>query len=323
MNRGRRGALLAVLLLAALSAGCVTGPGSTGTFEKTLNVSGPIRMEIQNGSGDIKVTPGQPGRVRVRGEYTIRVLFWETLEGRVEEIRNNPPIEQSGNLVRIGYQRHRLRNVTISYTIETPPETEIHAGTGSGEMHITGVRGPAELSTGSGEITAENIGAATTASAGSGDIVLRSIEGEVQAETGSGEIKLETIRGHIRLQTGSGELRVDRPGGRIRAETGSGDITIHGISNDLRAGTGSGGLRIEGNPAAGVYWDLHTGSGDVVLDLPESASFRFHARSNSGDIQSALPLTQKEESRRELRGMAGRGEARIEVQTGSGSIRIR
>ncbi len=43
----RKSAGLAFLLFATVaSAGCAMGPSASGTFDRTLSVSGPIRLEL-------------------------------------------------------------------------------------------------------------------------------------------------------------------------------------------------------------------------------------------------------------------------------------
>ena len=312
-----------VALVGALGAGCNKGPAGSGSFERTLTVTGAVRLELDNGSGDVRISTGPAGQVRIHGDFRLRPWPWENVRQRVEDLTRNPPIEQRGNLIRVGQDRYRLRHARVDYTISVPAETELRARTGSGGLEVRGVRGRAHLETGSGDITAETIGSDAEASTGSGAIHLSTIEGEVQASTGSGEIRLENIRGHIRLNTGSGDIEIRRPGGRVIARTGSGDIEASGVSGDLRISTGSGDLHLEGKPRAESYWDLDTGSGDVKIDVPEDASFRLHARTTSGDVETKIPLVIEEKTKHELRARTGKAEARIEVRTASGSIRVR
>ena len=66
----RKFAALAGLLVATLiiAAGCAMGPTATGNFDRTLTVSGPIRLEISNTSGDVSVTGSGDGKVHVHAE---------------------------------------------------------------------------------------------------------------------------------------------------------------------------------------------------------------------------------------------------------------
>ena len=76
------------------------------------------------------------------------------------------------------------------------------------------------------------------------------------------------MHGETRLHTGSGDQEISSPGDALEASTGSGDVTIKGASADLRLRTSSGDVTVDGNPGNSNYWDIHTSSGDVVLQVP-------------------------------------------------------
>ena len=308
--------------LALTLAGCRYEDGYEGSFERTLTVTGRVRLELKNASGDVDITSGEPGEVRIRGEYRIRGWSFGGQRRRVEDLKDHPPIEQHGNFIRVGEQRESLRNISIRYTVVVPAETEVRASTGSGDLRLTGVRGPVKLSTGSGDVTAEDLGADAALSTGSGDILLRNLQGRVETSTRSGDIHIQQAKGDVRASTGSGNVRVEDVGGRLTTETGSGDIEVDGIGADLRMTAGSGSLTVRGNPARSTFWELDTGSGDIELEVPPNASFRLYARARSREIDTGLPMVIEEESRRELRARIGQGEGRVEVRTSSGTIRI-
>lgn len=309
--------------LAILVSACTAMPAGTGDFERTLSVTGPVRLELQNGSGSVQINAGEAGQVRIHGEVRVHAWSLENAQRQVAEIVKNPPIEQQGNLIRIGSETERMRSATVSYTIVVPVETELQTTVGSGRLDVRGVHGPAKLATGSGAINAENIREDVQATAGSGGIRLANVEGEVRATTGSGSITLNQIGGEVRAQTGSGRITIEEPGGRVTAKTGSGGVTVNGAAADLRASTGSGHVTIEGNPAPNCYWELHAGSGGVEIGVPVSASFRLYARASSGRIETGIPMVIEERSKRELRARIGSGAARVEVHSGSGSVQIR
>lgn len=316
-------ALVAAAGLCLLAAGCALGPGETGSFERTLTVTGPLRLDFENGSGSVDIWAGEPGQVRIRGDVQVRGWSAQDARRQLEEILSKPPIEQHGNLVHVGLGKLRMRAVSISYRIVVPPETELQSATGSGSLEVRGIHGPARLTSGSGGVTAADIREDTKVTVGSGGVTLANIGGEVHAVTGSGGITLNKVHGDIRATTGSGGITISAPAGRVHAKTGSGGVTVSGVTADLRATTGSGSLIISGNPAPGSYWELRTSSGNVEIEVPPSAGFRLHAHSSSGSIESGIPIVVEEHTRRQLRARAGNGEARVEAQTASGSIRIR
>jgi DUF4097 and DUF4098 domain-containing protein YvlB len=313
-----------VLLLAGLLAGCKAQPSAEGTFDKSFTVNGPVRIELTNGSGDSHVSTGATGEVRVHGEIQAHGWSEKSSQERAHELEASPPVSQEGNLIRIGGSGSRSSGASIDYTIVVPADAEIHAATGSGDVEVDGIKGPANFTSGSGAITAANITADVQALTGSGEIHLSQVRGQVQATSGSGDITLDSVHNQVRLHSGSGDMEINNPADAVEASTGSGDITIKGASADIRLRTASGDVTIEGNPAGSNYWDVHTSSGDVVLQVSPSASFRLMARSNSGDIDATIPIVMEGTTEKhELRARLGDGKARVEVQTSSGSVSLK
>lgn len=316
-------ALCAILCLAVIATGCSIGPGDSGSFDRTLTVTGPAQLELHSGSGRVEIRAGQAGQVRIHADFTIWSSMFEETHNQAQDFAAHPPVDQQGNVIRVGYQDQSFRQVKVEYTIYVPQDTEVRAQIGSGNMDVSDVQGPAVLRTGSGSITARHIHNDTEAESGSGSISLADISSRATATTGSGTIELSRIGGDIRTSTGSGRIDLEETRGRINVKTGSGGIQVTGASDDVRATTGSGSIRIQGNPAASSYWQIHTGSGSITLDVPSDASFRVHASSHNASINSDLPLTIDQQDRREVRGHIGSGTASVELETGSGSIHIR
>lgn len=315
-------ASIAVLTLCASSA-CVSVPRGSGAFEKTLTVTGPLSLELQNGSGDVQISTGPAGQVRVRGEFEVFAAPWDNASRIIEDIEKSPPIDQQGNFIRIGRERDRWHNYRVNYSIVVPADTELRASTGSGDMTVRGIKGPARLTTGSGDLRVEDIGADLEARAGSGSINVRNVAGELDVNTGSGDVQLDTVAKDIRAETGSGEISVARPGGSVEASTGSGDVDVRGARGDLMVKTASGSLTLEGNPAPRTFWELRTSSGDIRLSVPPDASFTFVAHTRADNVDTGIPMEITERGKRELRGRVGKGDARVVVETTSGAVTIR
>lgn len=311
-----------IALACTSSANARSTPASeSGQFDRTLAVSGPVHLEVSSGAGNVQITGSASGQVRIHGEVRSSDWAWGAKD-RVAEIVAHPPIEQNGNIIRIGADRDATRNVSISYTIEVPEQTEVESTVGSGNQVVRKIRGPAKLTTGSGNVEAESIHDDAQLVSGSGSVRATAIGGELRATSGSGNIELTEVHGDIRTTTGSGTVTIAHPAGRVTAKTGSGSITIRGASNTLSARTGSGSLNIDGNPPANSFWELYTSSGSVNLGVPSNASFRLNASVRGGSIDAQIPIVIEEQSRHELRARVGNGAARIEVHSSSGSIHI-
>jgi DUF4097 and DUF4098 domain-containing protein YvlB len=327
--RLKLGLSLALLcLLAALPAmACALDQTIDGKFARTLKVTGEVDLTVSTGSGSIETRVGSSDTVQVSAIIRARSDFRRSdaeTEALVRRIEANPPIEQNGNVIRIGRieDEEMRRNISISYTLIVPATTKLTSSTGSGSQSVDGVRGPVEARTGSGSITAVNIGAELRAQTGSGSITMSSVKGAVRAGTGSGSIRGTGIAGAISASTGSGDIELEQiEPGDVEVHTGSGSIRVRGVKGALNANTGSGAITAQGEPTAS--WRLRTSSGSITVRLPANLAFDLAARTTSGTVQSDHPITVSGViSRRELRGKVRGGGVLIELSTSSGSIHV-
>lgn len=221
-------AILAIALAAPATA-------QDGSFERTLNVTGPVNLSVDTNSGGITGTTGSSGRVVIRGEIRRRrdMIFRRGSAADVEEAEQNPPISQTGNTIRITKLGSSLRRkLSISYEITVPQNTRVSADTGSGGIRISDVEGPVDADTGSGSIVAELLSA-----------------GPVVLDTGSGSIRVSGVEGRLTASTGSGSIKIEGiPSGDWEVKSSSGGITVvvpENSSFDLHARTSSGGIRTD------------------------------------------------------------------------------
>jgi DUF4097 and DUF4098 domain-containing protein YvlB len=299
------------LLLGIAAAACpnVWAQQATGSFERTLDVEGPVQLEVVTGSGDVSVSRGPDGRVEITGRIRIGRTFGRSADEAEEMARRleaSPPIEVAGDRVRVGPidDPAYRNNVSISYAIVVPQASAVRSRTGSGDQALSGVAGGVDAETGSGAIALQDVGGPVRATAGSGSIRAQGVAGALEARTGSGSISV--------VQTAAGN---------VEASAGSGDIELSGVDGALHARTGSGSLHAEGRPAKD--WDLQTGSGSIRLGLPADAAFDLDAHTGSGSIRTNHPVTQEGTiGRNRLTGTVRGGGPLVHLSTGSGSIRI-
>jgi DUF4097 and DUF4098 domain-containing protein YvlB len=294
---------LAVLFASTLAAASTP----QGHFDKTLQVSGPVNLEVETGSGDIVVKSGASGSVSIRAKIFVgdHWLFGNR-QTDISDIEQHPPVRQDGNSIHI--EKVTARNVSIDYEITVPVDTTVRSHSGSGNETIEGTHGNADVTT------------------GSGDVKLSQLTGEIHLQTGSGNVRANEIAGAIRGGTGSGDIEVQEiASGDIDLHAGSGNVSVRGIQGGLRAETGSGDITAEGTLASS--WEIRTGSGNVHVRVPQNAAFDADISTSSGTLDVNAPVTttvqgRVQEGRKHIEGKVRGGGPSLRVKTGSGDIRI-
>lgn len=271
-----------LVLTALLALAAVPALGSEATFERTLSINGRVELTVATGSGNIHLTRGSGNQIHIFGKVKSN---WGDFEQRVREIAANPPIEQTGNIVRIGARHENYNHISIDYEIEAPADAFLDANSGSGNIIDDGIGDNSKLSTGSGNIRANGL------------------HGSFTVSTGSGGIFAE--------QTGQGD---------VKAETGSGNIELKEVHGGLRAHTGSGNIKIGGTPSNS--WHLETGSGNVELWAGDAA-LTLDASTGSGTVHTDREmLTQGSIDKHHVTGKLNGGGPTVRIETGSGDVRV-
>jgi DUF4097 and DUF4098 domain-containing protein YvlB len=266
---------------------------ASGSFSKTLTVSGDPNVLITTGSGNITVRSGNATSVQIEARIKANDNWgWGgnsrlSAQERVKRIEDNPPIAQNGNTITIGKIEDREvgERVSISYEVTVPSTTKLESRTGSGSVEIESLQGP------------------------------------VRAESGSGHLRVSRISNEVHLNTGSGSIELDGAEGNVSAHTGSGHIKLFKVNGGLEASTGSGGIEAEG--LAKSDWDLHTGSGGIRVRMPSQSGFKVDAHSGSGTVTVNHPITMQGSLRHNhIEGTVGSGGPVLRLRTGSGGIDI-
>jgi hypothetical protein len=296
-----------IALVVLFASTTVFASSLQGQFERTLQVSGPVDLEVLTRSGDVTVRAGSGGSVFIRGK--IHVGDHWLMGGReadVHEIEQHPPIRQDGNRIHIEYVN--MRNISVDYEISVPADTTIRTRSGSGDQIIEGTHGNVDTQT------------------GSGDVKLANLTGELQLQTGSGNIRARHVSGAVKGGTGSGDVEIEEvASGNIDLHTGSGNITARGVQGEFHGETGSGDVTAEGSQTGS--WEIHTGSGNVHVRLPGNAAFDADISTNSGTVDVGEPIEMTVQGRigdshKQIRGKVHGGGPLLRVRTGSGDIHI-
>jgi hypothetical protein len=337
-----RSVLCAALVL--LVCACWALGSEPGAFDRTLLVSGPVNLDVRSDPGGLHITTGS-STTSVRVHAVIKPLLgrvdFDLAEANIRALEKNPPIEQSGNRIRIGYVKDPalLRGVTIHFEIEAPRMTETQAYTESGGIRIDGIAGPAVATTASGRTEISNVaseikvnghsGAIVVRNAGgnvfarnqSGGIQLSGIRGAVEAETTSGRTEVSDVSGEIRTTTHSGSINIDKASGAVVAHNSSGSIQAFQLGGSVRAETKSGAIRISQVSPAPIR--ALAESGAIQVTLASGGGYLIDAQSVSGKVSGPLAnMSGRTIGPHSLKAQIGSGGPLVDLDTHSSKIDI-
>ncbi len=163
-----------------------------------------------------------------------------------------------------------------------------------------------QIKTTSGEITVKLMSAANA--------VLGSTSGEIDAEGSFGNLDIYSTSGTI--------VSENLTAAKAKINSTSGEIKLKGSIDGIKAGSTSGTIIIDTGRLT-KDMAVSTTSGEIVIKLPAEAGFVLGAKSVSGEINCAFPVTVTgNKSRNSLNGTVGNGSCNISLSSTSGDINI-
>lgn len=303
-----------------------------GTVEIVAGDGPAVQIEVTRGGADASRLQIRTGEID--GRETLRVVYPDDEVGyaRMGSGQTSLRVRDDGTFGDGYGGGDRVR-------IEDDGDLEAHA-----DLRIAVPRGSRlAVHLGVGTVDARNVAGDLALDLASGKITTRNTRGSLSLDTGSGSIQVSEARGDLTADTGSGDITVQNiDGGTLNLDTGSGSVRGSGVEADeLEVDTGSGAIRLDGVTTSRATLDtgsgsvrlgllsdaeelvIDTGSGSVTVTVPSTFGARLDLDSGSGGVRVGLPVTGLESGRNHLRGTVGDGQGTVEIDTGSGSIRIR
>ncbi|HJU66415.1 MAG TPA: DUF4097 family beta strand repeat-containing protein [Gemmatimonadaceae bacterium] len=296
MNR----VILAGLVLCAAALPCAAQPraiSSDSGFSWSGRVPAGAWLRIHDHRGSVRVvaTDGDVAEVRAevsdRARDGDRITFELVNDGNDVVICAYPAGAGSCNEdgVRIDDRDYDRRRLWADFTVRLPRGVKIHAGSGNGDVMVTGA------------------GAQVVARSGNGDVQVTGAAGQVEASSGNGAVDVDDVQGPVEASSGNGRVRVTTARGPVNASSGNGAIEVRMTSlegdSDMEFHTGNGSVTVTVPPNFEGELDSNTGNGRVVTDFPITVSGRLQPN--------------------RLRGTIGRGGRRIRMTSGNGSVELR
>jgi len=287
-------AALSVAAITIAGAACVSISADqyVDREEKRFAVSGKPDVSLSTFDGSIEI--------RTSDRQDVTVTIEKRSYNKEGAARIDVHTEQTGNHIVVDVRlpkENRMfgigwMNTSAKLIVTLPAASNVQARSGDGAIDIERVSGAIELRSGDGSIHG------------------RQLTGDLKAHTGDGSIRLANVNGALDVDTGDGSIAVDGKLTIVRARSGDGAVTI-------RAASGS---------AAEADWNITTGDGSVVLEVPDGFNGELDAHTGDGRVSLhdiTLNNVTGQIGKNSVRGRLGSGGHAVRVRTGDGSITLR
>ena len=314
-RRPARMALAAALLAALPAALCAATPpanetidasGAAKALDRNYSFAADGSIEISNVRGSVTITGGNQDAVSLSGSLGAGSRL--EIAGSDKHLELRVESEQQG-----GWLGGHGPDSDTTLVLTVPHAAALKLDLVSADSKVSGIDGRS--------IDVDNV---------SGRVQLNGAAHSIEVDSVSGGVTLEVPKAggveRTHLQSVSGDIRVSGAEGRVKLETVSGSINYGGPAvSEFNAESVSGTIDATAVPTKGARVRLETMSGHLHLHLPAALSARLTAETFSGNIQSDFGSVSKAEfgPGSSLDARVGEGDARIEIESFSGSIDLR
>lgn len=301
------------------------GPEQIDKVSQTIKVGDGASLDLSHLAGDIRVTGGSPGEIRIDATKRARHRDPNQAKRILEALRVDINNFNNRVEVRTVYPRRGMfgNNVSASvdYVISVPITAAVSLKSISGSISVTNIKGEVRAETVSGDVAITNTPNVALAKTISGDVTARDIGTQTT-------LVLSTISGSV-IGTG---LKVRA----LEAGSVSGNVRLIGSEVDrLEAKSLSGTIEFNAPLSKGGRYEFTSHSGDVRITLAGGTGFELDADTFSGSVRSDVPVTlstigrtraeqgrDRRASNRAIRGTYGDASAYLSIRSHSGSVVI-
>lgn len=248
---------------------------ATATEVKTIPVSGPLKLSVENDLGFVKVEAGAASQVQVKAEKTAWGGTDEEAQQALDDIQVQ--VEQKDGEIRIWVKpvvevtglHLGPRGQWVHFTITVPTETSVNLSSSNGDLTLSDVQGDATLNTRFGDVDVSNLTGKLSVTTSNGQITARNIE------AGESPVSLKTDFGDIEVTT--------MTAGDLTLKSTNGKLTLNGVKSTgaLDVRSDFGGLELRS--VSGLSLEAHTSNGKVQVRQAEFSG-KVNVSSNFGDL---------------------------------------
>jgi len=212
------------------------GPSHRFQAEEVRGIS-QTSLSVKNEFGAVRVSPGEPGEIRVRMEKRVYVAR----ESEAEEFAARVALvwSEEGDTLQLRTNRDELlsgpgRDVGFETTLEiqVPPETRVRISGRHGDLTATGIAGVTASNT-NGHVTATEIRGAVELQNRDGDVEVTGAEGPVTVSNRHGDVRLQRITGAVEAHVLHGGVS-GRDLASLSLQHRDGAATLEGVTGELQ-----------------------------------------------------------------------------------------
>jgi DUF4097 and DUF4098 domain-containing protein YvlB len=262
-------------------------------MQKTFDVTGPIRLEVDLASGDIDIDPSLEGQAEVEltahDEESERLVDAARVEFANGRLLVDVPQKRGGFSFAVVFGRGG-----ITCRVRCPEGSDVTTRTKSADLRVRGTIGSLTASTASGDTRAARVRGDVHLKSASGDLEVSQADGSVSAQTASGDIELGSVRGKVTANSASGDVSIGEAYADVDVNTVSGDQQHSAVMRGrVSAQAVSGDIVIGVRRGSKAFLDCSTISGDTESELDsidaaptgDGPLVEIRAKTVSGDIR--------------------------------------
>ena len=302
-----RAAALGVLTLALMPVPTIQAAGALAAqdrIQERHELRPDAAVDISTVSHRVRVERWDRNEIEVTGTYDA--------DREELEVRAQPGSFRLQIRVRNG--RGWTRRGSAELLVRVPEGVRLDVGSVSGSIQVQGLRG---------QVAVRSVSGSATVGGSPRTLAMETVSGGISFQGASETLRASTVSGSVQVE---GEV--------VSARANSVSGQVHVISSApvdrVEFNSVSGSVRFEGPVASTGILQVESHSGQVELLLVGPVNARFDLSTFSGRLDHSLEGAQDERRHRprwgpgeELTFTVGSGDARIEANSFSGSVRIR
>jgi len=159
---------------------------------------------------------------------------------------------------------------------------------------------------------------------GAGNVDIVEVEGRIEGRTGAGNIMIDDVRGRVDVTSGAGNIEIAGDIESAEVNTGAGNINLYGLQGAVEANTGAGNVFAEITRQPEDDSELHSGAGNVTVELDDDVSVYVDATAALGSAECDFPLkVSKKWLKKSFSGEINGGGPELRMFAGVGNVTLR